>query len=127
MYEDHGKILVVDDHPTTRLKLSMGLQQQGHTVVEAENGVQALKKLRTDAFDLVLLDIVMPEMDGYQVLEEMKKDTRMLDVPVIVISTSDELENIVRGIELGAEDYLPKSCERPAKKDPAYLRNPGDR
>jgi len=111
MYEDHGKILVVDDHPTTRLKLSLGLQQQGHTVVEAENGVQALKKLRTDAFDLVLLDIVMPEMDGYQVLEEMKKDTRMLDVPVIVISTSDELENIVRGIELGAEDYLPKSCD----------------
>jgi len=111
MYEDHGKILVVDDHPTTRLKLSLGLQQQGHTVVEAGNGVQALKKLRTDAFDLVLLDIVMPEMDGYQVLEEMKKDTRMLDVPVIVISTSDELENIVRGIELGAEDYLPKSCD----------------
>jgi len=79
--------------------------------VEAENGVQALRKLRTDAFDLVLLDIVMPEIDGYQVLDEMKKDTKMLDVPVIVISTSDELENIVRGIELGAEDYLPKSCD----------------
>ena len=111
MYEDHGKILVVDDHPTTRLKLSLGLQQQGHIVVDADNGVQALEKLRNDFFDLVLLDIVMPEMDGYQVLEEMKKDTRMLDVPVIVISSSDELENIVRGIELGAEDYLPKSCD----------------
>ena len=111
MYEDHGKILVVDDHATTRLKLSLGLQQQGHTVVEAENGLQALKKLQTDVFDLVLLDIVMPEMDGYQVLEKMKKDTKMLDVPVIVISSSEELENIVRAIELGAEDYLPKSCD----------------
>ncbi len=109
MFEDHGRILVVDDHPTTRLKLSLGLQGQGHTVEEAENGVQALEKLRTDAFDLVLLDIVMPEMDGYQVLEEMKKDAKLRDVPVIVISANDELENIVQGIELGADDYLPKS------------------
>jgi len=116
MFDDHGKILVVDDHRTTRLKLSLGLQQQGHTVVEAENGIQALGKLRSDSFDLVLLDIVMPEMNGYQVLDEMKRDNKLLDVPVIVISASDELENIVRGIELGADDYLPKSC------DPVLLR-----
>jgi len=111
MFNDHGKILVVDDHPTTRLKLSLGLQKQGHTVAEAENGVQALEILRSDSFDLLLLDIVMPEMDGYQVLEEMKRDVKMRDTPVIVISASDELENIVHGIELGADDYLPKSCD----------------
>jgi len=111
MFDDRGNILVVDDHPTTRLKLSLGLQQQGHSVMEAENGVQALEKLRSDSFDLVLLDIVMPEMDGYQVLEEMKKDAKTFDVPVIVISANDELENIVHGIELGAEDYLPKSYD----------------
>jgi len=111
MMGDRGKILVVEDHPTTRLKLSLGLQQQGHIVADAENGIQALEKLRSDSFDLVLLDIVMPEMDGYQVMEEMKRDKKLLDIPVIVISASDELESIVRGIELGADDYLPKSCD----------------
>ncbi|HET6846435.1 MAG TPA: adenylate/guanylate cyclase domain-containing protein [Anaerolineales bacterium] len=106
-----GHILVVDDHATTRLKLSLGLHQQGHTVGEAENGRQALEKLRADAFDLVLLDILMPEMDGYQVLEQMKADTRLRDLPVIVISAQDELESVVRGIELGADDYLPKTFD----------------
>jgi len=111
MFNDRGKILVVDDHPTTRLKLSLGLQGQGHITVEAENGKRALEKLQTDSFDLVLLDIVMPEMDGYQVLGKMKKDVKLRDVPVIVISANDELENIVHGIELGADDYLTKSCD----------------
>lgn len=116
MYDDHGHILVVDDHPTTRLKLSLGLKQQGHTVAEAENGRQALEQLKAESFDLVLLDIMMPEMDGYQVLEEMKNDGALRDVPVIVISAQDELESMVRAIELGAEDYLPKSF------DPVLLR-----
>ncbi len=111
MFEDHGHILVVDDHRTTRLKLSLGLKQQGHTVAEAEDGRQALMKLRTEPFDLVLLDIMMPELDGYQVLEQMKADHALRDVPVIVISAQDELESVVRGIELGAEDYLPKSFD----------------
>src|SRR5512135_3794764 len=104
-----GHILVVDDLPTNRLKLSLGLRQQGHTLKEAENGQQALKMLRAESFDLVLLDIVMPEMDGYEVLREMKQDKLLRHVPVIVISAQDELESVVRGIELGAEDYLPKS------------------
>lgn len=111
MREGRGHILVVDDHRTTRLKLSLGLQQQGHTVGEAENGRLALERLRAEAFDLVLLDILMPELDGYQVLEQMKQDPRLRDVPVIVISAQDELESIVRGIELGAEDYLPKNFD----------------
>jgi DNA-binding response OmpR family regulator len=116
MTDTQGHILVVDDHRTSRLKLSLGLKQQGHTVGEAENGVQALDKLRTEAFDLVLLDIIMPEMDGYQVLEQMKADKTLRDVPVIVISALDDLESVVKGIELGAEDYLPKTF------DPVLLR-----
>jgi two-component system cell cycle response regulator len=111
-----GHILVVDDQRTNRLKLSLGLKQQGHTVGEAENGVQALEKLRSEAFDLMLLDIMMPEMDGYQVLEHMKEDSILRDVPVIVISAMDDLESVVKGIELGADDYLPKTF------DPVLLR-----
>src|SRR5512143_3723720 len=113
---NHGHILVVDDLRTNRLKLSLGLKQQGHTVAEAENGRQALEMLHAESFDLVLLDILMPGMDGYEVLGEMKKDSALRNVPVIVISAQDELESIVRGIELGAEDYLPKSF------DPVLLR-----
>jgi len=106
-----GHILVVDDLRTNRMKLSLGLKQQGYTVAEAENGRQALEMLQAESFDLVLLDILMPEMNGYEVLEHMKKDYALRDVPVIVISAQDELESVVRGIELGAEDYLPKTFE----------------
>ena len=108
---EQGHILVVDDLRINRMKLSLGLKQQGHTTAEAENGRQALDMLRAESFDLVLLDILMPEMDGYEVLEQMKKDNTLRGVPVIVISAQDELESVVRGIELGAEDYLPKSFE----------------
>ena len=111
MSRERGRILVVDDHPTSRLKLTLGLRRQGHTVAEAEHGVAALEALRAEPFDLVLLDILMPEMDGYEVLARMKSDPALHDVPVIVISAQDELESVVRGIELGAEDYLPKSFE----------------
>jgi len=109
MNKDNGHILVVDDYFPNRLKLSLGLAQQGHTVAEAENGRRALEILRSEPFDLVLLDILMPEMDGYEVLEQMKKDPALREIPVIVISAQDEVESIVRGIELGAEDYLPKT------------------
>jgi len=104
-------ILVVDDLRTNRLKLSMGLKIKGYIVSEAENGLQALEMLRSNSFDLVLLDIIMPEMDGYEVLKQMKADENMRSVPVIIISAQDEMESIVRGIELGAEDYLPKSFD----------------
>jgi len=111
MSGEQGHILVVDDHRTTRLKLSLGLKQQGHTVAEAENGQHALAMLQSETFDLVLLDILMPEMDGYQVLEHMKQDRVLRDIPVIVISAQDELESVVKGIELGADDYLSKSFD----------------
>lgn len=108
MAEKHGHILVVDDNRMNRLKLSRGLEQQSHTVALAENGQRALEMIRAQSFDLVLLDIVMPEMDGYQVLERMKRDSALRDIPVIVISALDEMESVIRCIEMGAEDYLSK-------------------
>ena len=116
MTKEHGRILVVDDNRLNRLKLSRGLEQQGHIVAAAENGQQALEMVRAHSFDLVLLDIVMPEMDGYQVLERMKGDNTLRDIPVIVISAVDEMDSIVKCIKMGAEDYLPKPF------DPVLLR-----
>lgn len=106
MADERGSILVVDDNRVNRLKLASALQQQGHSVALAEHGRQALQMLRAQSFDLVLLDIVMPEMNGYAVLEHMKRDSDLRDIPVIVISALDEMESVVRCIEMGAEDYL---------------------
>jgi CheY-like chemotaxis protein len=103
-----GHILVVEDNRLNRLKLVNALQHQGHVVSLAENGVQALSMMHSEPFDLVLLDILMPEMDGYQVLKTLKQDRSLRDLSVIVISALDEMDSIVRCIEMGAEDYLPK-------------------
>jgi signal transduction histidine kinase len=109
MADEHGQILVVDDSRMNRMKLSLSLEQQGHNVDLAENGRQALEMLRARLFDAVLLDIAMPGMDGYKVLERIKSSPELRDIPVIVISALDEIEGVVRCIEMGAEDYLPKS------------------
>ncbi len=106
--QTHGRILVVDDYPMNRMKLARVLQQQGHSAALAENGQQALDMLQAEPFDVVLLDIMMPEMDGHQVLEIMKNDKALREIPVIVISAVDEVESAVRCIEMGAEDYIPK-------------------
>ena len=108
MATEQGKILVVDDNRMNRITLSRSVEQQGHVVSLAEDGHQALELLRTNEFDVVLLDIIMPEMDGYQVLERVKSDPATRDIPVIVISALDEIDSAVRCIEIGAEDYLPK-------------------
>src|SRR6202008_2463762 len=103
-----ARLLVVDDNKVNRLLLTRSLEQQGHSVASAENGRAALESLRREAFGLLLLDIEMPEMDGFQVLEQLKGDLQLRDVPVIVPSSLEGVDNVVRCIELGAEDYLPK-------------------
>jgi two-component system, sensor histidine kinase ChiS len=104
----HGYLLVVDDVEANRDVLSRRLTLQGYTVATAENGRVALEKLREASFDLVLLDILMPEMDGYEVLQRLKADEAFREIPVIMISALSELDSAVRCIEMGAEDYLPK-------------------
>jgi DNA-binding response OmpR family regulator/drug/metabolite transporter (DMT)-like permease len=107
----NGKILVVDDTRTMRLKLAGAATALGHQCHSVGSGREALKYLRANAVDAVLLDIVMPEMDGFDVLSEMKADQVLRDIPVIVISSLDDTESAVKAIELGAEDFLPKNFD----------------
>src|SRR5215470_19690013 len=103
-----SSLLVVDDNGMNRIMLSRYITKLGYQATLVENGRQALEKLQGEPFDLVLLDVEMPEMDGYQVLEQLKVNPRLRDIPVIMISAVEELESVVRCIELGAQDYLPK-------------------
>ncbi|HJR02605.1 MAG TPA: response regulator [Methylomirabilota bacterium] len=101
-----GSLLVVDDNRVNRLLLGRALEQLGHTVAFAENGRQALEALGQRSVDLVLLDIEMPEMDGYQTLAALAADPRLRDVPVVMMSSVEEVDSVARCIEMGAEDYL---------------------
>jgi adenylate cyclase len=103
-----ARLLVVDDNKVNRLLLTRSLELQGHSIASAENGRIALEMLRREPFDLLLLDMEMPEMDGFQVLEQLAADRQLRDLPVIVTSSLEGIDNIVRCIELGAEDYLTK-------------------
>ncbi|MGH8714225.1 MAG: adenylate/guanylate cyclase domain-containing protein [Casimicrobiaceae bacterium] len=103
-----ARLLLVDDNKVNRLLLARNLELQGHSVASAENGRVALDMLRREGFDMVLLDMEMPEMDGFQVLEQMINDRQLRDLPVIVTSSLEGIANVVRCIELGAEDYLTK-------------------
>jgi class 3 adenylate cyclase len=103
-----GSLLVVDDTEINRDLLARRLRRDGHTVTLAENGRQALELLRRQSFDLVLLDVIMPELHGLQVLEQLKADSRLRNLPVIMISALDEVDSVVRCIQIGAEDYLPR-------------------
>ena len=103
-----GLVLVVDDDANNRDVLSRRLQWQGHDVRIASTGREALQMMGEAAFDLVLLDIMMPDMDGYEVLGHIKSDERLRHIPVIMVSALSELQSVVRCIEAGAEDYLAK-------------------
>ncbi len=103
-----GSLLVVDDDEGNRAMLSRRLLRLGYQVTVAEDGRRALDALHAGKFDLMLLDIQMPELNGYEVLERMKDDPALRNIPVIVLSASDETERVARCIEMGAEDYLPK-------------------
>ena len=108
MAEDSALLLIVDDNKVNRLLLSRSVALLGHRTALAENGRVALDKLRNEPFDLLLLDIEMPELDGFAVLEQLKIDPKLRDLPVIVTSSIEGLDNIIRCVELGAVDYLPK-------------------
>ena len=108
MAERGARLLVADDNKVNRLLLTRSLELQGHRVASAENGRVALEMLRNEAFDLLLLDMEMPELDGFQVLEQMFGDTRLRDLPVIVTSSLEGVAHVVRCLELGADDYLHK-------------------
>jgi adenylate cyclase len=101
-----GSLLVVDDNRVNRLLLGRALEQLGHSVAFAENGRQALEALRQRRVDLILLDIEMPEMDGYQTLAALAADPHLRDVPVVMMSSVEEVDSVARCIEMGAEDYL---------------------
>jgi adenylate cyclase len=103
-----GRLLVVDDNKVNRLLLIRALELQGHRAAGAENGRAALEMLEHESFDLVLLDLAMPEMDGFQVLEQLLASSRLRDLPVIMTSADESLDSVVRCIELGADDYLHK-------------------
>jgi adenylate cyclase len=103
-----SRILVVDDNASNRDLLARRLERQGHTVLQAEDGSRALALVGEQALDLVLLDLMMPGISGYEVLTRLKADLRHRDLPVIMISALSELDSVVRCIEAGAEDYLAK-------------------
>jgi len=111
-----SRILVVDDNASNRDLLSRRLQRQGHTVLQAEDGTAALAMVEQESLDLVLLDLMMPGISGYEVLTRLKADSGHRDLPVIMISALNELDSIVRCIEAGADDYLAKPF------DPILLR-----
>lgn len=104
--EKNALILVVDDNEMNRDMLSRRLQRQKYEVIVAIDGEQALTVIKEHSFDLVLLDIMMPTLSGYEVLERLKSDDETRHIPVIMISAVDDLDSVVRCIELGAEDYL---------------------
>jgi class 3 adenylate cyclase len=103
-----GKVLVVDDHKDNREILYHHLILEGHSVKTAANGQEALELVAKEPFDLILLDIMMPVMNGYDFLERLKANEKQRHIPVVVISARDDMSSVVRCIELGAEDYLTK-------------------
>jgi len=103
-----GRLLVVDDVEANRDLLARRLRQMGHGVETATNGREALERMRAEPFDLVLLDVMMPEMDGLEVLEVLRTEEALRGIPVVMVSAVQEMESVVRCIELGATDYLPK-------------------
>jgi class 3 adenylate cyclase len=103
-----GTVLVVDDNISNRGLLTRRLSREGHRAIAVESGLGALRLLEGEEVDLILLDVMMPDLDGFQVLQRLKADERFREIPVIMISGLHETESVIQCIETGAEDYLPK-------------------
>ncbi len=109
----HGKILVVDDNEMNRDMLSRRLERKGHIVTRAEDGSAALKCIETQSFDVILLDIMMPGIDGLEVLSTIRKSQSATELPVIMVTARDDSTDIVQALKLGASDYITKPLDFP--------------
>lgn len=112
-WEGEGRLLVVDDNDTNRELIARQLARFGYTVATAGDGIDALERLKEQDFDLILLDVVMPRLDGVETLSRMRADERLAGMPVIMLSSLDELDSAVRCIEMGATDYISKPVQPP--------------
>jgi adenylate cyclase len=111
MTEQALHILVVDDDMLARMTAAQCVKLQGHTASMATGGAQALEMLRSERYDLILLDLMMPDVDGFEVLTEMKQDPQLQDIPVLMVSGTDEAGSIAKCIEKGAAGHLPKPLD----------------
>ena len=111
-----GRVLIVDDCPTDRAVMSHRLTSNGYQVMEAESGATALRLMMSDRFDLVLLDIIMPGLDGIEVLKRIRLRHSPLALPVIMVTAKNESEDVVESLELGANDYICKPVSLPGKR-----------
>ena len=111
MTNQASHILVVDDDELARMEISRCVEQQGYSVSLAEDGAQALELLRSQTFGLVLLDLLMPGVDGFEVLRQMKADATLREIPVIVITAVDEPESAAKCAEMGVIDHLTKPVD----------------
>jgi len=108
----NGRVLLVDDSELNRNLIGRRIQEQGHDLTVSVDGEEALRTLAEGTFDVVLLDVVMPGIDGYEVLTRMRSDARFRDLPVIMLTAMEDNETLVRCLQLGADDYLPKSFSK---------------
>jgi adenylate cyclase len=101
-----GTLLVVDDDGVSRAVLANMLERQGHAVLLAKNGLEGLEMAARPGIDIIVLDIIMPGLDGYGVVERLKADPALCDIPVVMISSLEDMSGIVKSVKLGAEDFI---------------------
>ena len=106
-----AKVLIVDDEPFNVDVLQQELEELEHHILTASNGKEALDQIRKHQPDLILLDMMMPVLDGFAVLSEIKGDNSLRDIPVIIVSAADDSKSIVKGIKQGADDYITKPID----------------
>jgi two-component system alkaline phosphatase synthesis response regulator PhoP len=118
MASGKGRILIVDDDPQAVEILTRMLEREGYECISAASGAAALQLLRTQIVDVILLDVMMPEMDGLQVCERLRQDSELRQIPVILLTAKDDMQTRSRGMALGVSEYLTK----PVNKRELFLR-----